>query len=72
MWGKYDASFTVGGAQAYKRDVQVHILEAGHFGLDEKAGEIIALTDDFLTTRTKNKVFARTPILDGRSEPNNV
>jgi pimeloyl-ACP methyl ester carboxylesterase len=56
MWGKYDPSFTVAGAQAYKRDVpgaEVHILEAGHFGLDEKAGEIIALTEDFLTRLTK-------------------
>ena len=56
IWGKYDASFTVAGAQAYKRDVpgaEVHILEAGHFGLDEKAAEIIALTDDFLTRQTK-------------------
>jgi pimeloyl-ACP methyl ester carboxylesterase len=56
IWGKYDASFTVAGAQAYKRDVpgaEVHILEAGHFGLDEKAGEIIALTGDFLTRQTK-------------------
>jgi len=56
IWGKYDASFTVAGAQAYKRDVpgaEVHILEAGHFGLDEKAGEIIALTGDFLARQTK-------------------
>ncbi len=56
VWGKYDASFTVAGAQAYKRDVpgaEVHILEAGHFGLDEKAGEIIALTGDFLARQTK-------------------
>ena len=56
IWGKYDASFTVAGAQAYKRDVpgaEVHILEAGHFGLDEKAAEIIALTGDFLTKQTK-------------------
>ncbi len=56
IWGKYDASFTVAGAQAYKRDVpgaEVHILEAGHFGLGEKAGEIIALTDDFLGRQTK-------------------
>jgi len=56
VWGKYDASFTVAGAQAYKRDVpgaEVHILEAGHFGLDEKAGEIIALTDDFLSRQPK-------------------
>jgi pimeloyl-ACP methyl ester carboxylesterase len=56
MWGKYDPSFTVAGAQAYKRDVpgaEVHILEAGHFALDEKACEVIALTDDFLTRQTK-------------------
>jgi len=56
IWGKYDASFTVAGAQAYQRDVpgaEVHILEAGHFGLDEKAAEIIALTDDFLTRQAK-------------------
>jgi pimeloyl-ACP methyl ester carboxylesterase len=56
IWGKQDASFTVAGAQAYQRDVpgaEVHILEAGHFALDEKAGEIIALTDDFLTRQTK-------------------
>ena len=56
IWGKYDASFTVAGAQAYKRDVpgaEVHILEAGHFGLDEKALEIIALTDGFMTRQTK-------------------
>ena len=49
-------AFTVAGAQAYKRDVpgaEVHILEAGHFALDEKAGEVIALTDDFLTRQTK-------------------
>src|SRR5258708_7099545 len=56
IWGKYDASFTVAGAQAYKGDVpgaEVHILEAGHFGLDEKAAEIITLTDDFLTRQTQ-------------------
>ncbi len=56
IWGKYDASFTFAGAQAYKRDVpsaEVHIVEAGHFGLDEKTDEIIALTDDFLTRQTK-------------------
>jgi pimeloyl-ACP methyl ester carboxylesterase len=56
IWGKYDASFTVAGAQAYQRDVpgaEVHILDAGHFGLDEKAGEIIAFTDDFLARQAK-------------------
>jgi pimeloyl-ACP methyl ester carboxylesterase len=51
MWGKYDASFTVAGAEGYKRDVpdaELHILEAGHFALDEKAAEVIQLTEDFL------------------------
>jgi pimeloyl-ACP methyl ester carboxylesterase len=44
LWGKYDPSFTVVGAWAYKRDVPgcgVVVLDAGHFALDE-ANELIA------------------------------
>jgi pimeloyl-ACP methyl ester carboxylesterase len=51
VWGKYDPSFAIGGAPAYKRDVpaaEVHILDAGHFALDEKADEIAALIRNFL------------------------
>jgi len=51
MWGKYDVSFTLAGAQGYKKDVpdaELHILEAGHFALDEKAAEIIHLTGHFM------------------------
>ena len=51
VWGKYDPSFALGGAAAYKRDVpkaEVHILEAGHFALDEKVDEITSLIRDFL------------------------
>jgi pimeloyl-ACP methyl ester carboxylesterase len=51
IWGKYDASFTVAGAEGYKKDVpdaELHIIEAGHFALDEKAAEVIGLTEDFL------------------------
>jgi pimeloyl-ACP methyl ester carboxylesterase len=51
LWGRYDPSFAVGGAPAYKRDVpkaEVHILDAGHFALDEKLDEIAALMRDFL------------------------
>ncbi len=58
MWGKFDSSFTVAGAQAYQRDVpgaEVHILEAGHFALDEKAGEVISLTDAFMTKQTSKQ-----------------
>jgi len=50
-WGKYDPSFTVAGAHAYQRDVpdaEVHVLEAGHFALEEASDEIAALTLDFV------------------------
>jgi pimeloyl-ACP methyl ester carboxylesterase len=56
LWGKYDPSFTVAGAEAYKRDVpssEVHILDAGHFALDEKADEVVSLTDAFMTRQSK-------------------
>lgn len=51
IWGKYDPSFQVAEAAAYKRDVrsaQVQILDAGHFALDTKADEIAAEIDSFL------------------------
>ncbi|MBR0740797.1 alpha/beta hydrolase [Bradyrhizobium liaoningense] len=51
VWGKYDPSFTVGGAKAYHDDVpdaEVHMLEAGHFALDEATDEIASLVRDFL------------------------
>jgi len=51
LWGRYDRSFTVAGAQAYARDVskaEVHILDAGHFAMDERADEVIRLTEVFL------------------------
>lgn len=50
-WGKYDPSFTVHGAHAYKRDVpdaEVHVLDAGHFALEEASDDIAALTLDFM------------------------
>ncbi|MER8854703.1 MULTISPECIES: alpha/beta fold hydrolase [Mesorhizobium] len=50
-WGRYDPSFTVAGAYAYARDVpgaEIHILDAGHFALDEKLDDIVRLVRDFL------------------------
>lgn len=50
-WGKYDPSFTVAGAHAYRRDVpdaEVHVLEAGHFALEEASDEIATLTLGFV------------------------
>jgi pimeloyl-ACP methyl ester carboxylesterase len=51
VWGQYDPSFTVAGATAYADDVpnaEVHILEAGHFALDEATDEIALLVRNFL------------------------
>jgi pimeloyl-ACP methyl ester carboxylesterase len=50
-WGAFDPSFTVAGARAYAKDVpraEVHVLEAGHFPLDEATDEIAELMRDFL------------------------
>jgi pimeloyl-ACP methyl ester carboxylesterase len=51
VWGRWDPSFALGAAAAYQRDVpeaEVHILDAGHFALDEKVDEIAALMRTFL------------------------
>ncbi|MHB2210386.1 alpha/beta fold hydrolase [Methylobacterium sp. CM6257] len=51
LWGRYDPSFLVPGAEAYLRDVpkaELHILGAGHFALDEATDEVARLTRDFL------------------------
>ena len=51
IWGRYDTSFTVAGAEAYKKDdprAEVHILDAGHFALDLKPKEIIGLIQSFM------------------------
>jgi len=50
-WGRYDPSFAVGGAEAYRRDLpdaEIHVLDAGHFALDEAADEVAALMRGFL------------------------
>ena len=50
--GKYDPSFTVAGAMAYKKDVpecNVVLLDAGHFALDEAIEQIVAEMLSFLS-----------------------
>jgi pimeloyl-ACP methyl ester carboxylesterase len=51
LWGRYDPSFQVEEAEAYRREVpaaEVHILDAGHFALDEQPTAIADLTRGFL------------------------
>jgi len=58
LWGKHDLSFELSEPEAYLRDVpkaEVHILEAGHFALDEATDEIASLVRDFLERLNKSK-----------------
>ena len=51
VWGKYDPSFAVAGATAYRDDVpkaEIHFLDAGHFALDEATDDIALLVRNFL------------------------
>jgi hypothetical protein len=48
-----DPSFAISEPEAYRRDVpevQVHVLDAGHFALDTAANEIATLIRNFLGT----------------------
>jgi pimeloyl-ACP methyl ester carboxylesterase len=50
-WGANDPSFTAPGAEAFKRDLpeaEIHLLDAGHFALDEKTDEVARLILDFM------------------------
>ncbi len=53
--GKYDPSFTV-AVNRISDDVpeaEIHLLEAGHFGLDEATDEIASLVRNFLEALNK-------------------
>lgn len=51
VWGKNDAIFPAAGAHPYKRDLQnleVHLLDTGHFALEEDGATIAELIRNFL------------------------
>lgn len=51
VWGRYDPSFQVAEATAYARDIrkaEIHVLDAGHFALDEQPDAIAARVHDFM------------------------
>ncbi len=50
-WGRHDPSFDAAEAEAYKKDVpgaEVHVLDAGHFALDEAVAEVAELIRSFM------------------------
>jgi pimeloyl-ACP methyl ester carboxylesterase len=51
VWGKNDFIFPPDGAHPYKRDlpnVEFHLLDTGHFALEDKSDEMVPLIRDFL------------------------
>jgi pimeloyl-ACP methyl ester carboxylesterase len=55
VWGKNDQGFIVEGAYAYKRDLpnlEFHLLDTGHFALEEDGAEIANYMRQFLTSVT--------------------
>ncbi|MDB5218879.1 MAG: hypothetical protein JWO86_6806 [Myxococcaceae bacterium] len=51
VWGKNDKIFPVDGAHPYKRDLpnaELHLLDTGHFALEDKADEMVPLIRSFL------------------------
>jgi pimeloyl-ACP methyl ester carboxylesterase len=52
VWGVSDPIFSVDGAHAVGReqaDAEIHLLEAGHFAIDDEPDAIAAHIDRFLT-----------------------
>ena len=57
-WGKNDGIFTVECAELYKRDIpsaELHLLDMGHFALDEKVDRIGSLMHEFLERTINTK-----------------
>jgi pimeloyl-ACP methyl ester carboxylesterase len=51
VWGKNDPFFTVEGAQAYRRDLpdaELHLIETGHFALEDSCDFIAERIREFL------------------------
>jgi pimeloyl-ACP methyl ester carboxylesterase len=51
VWGKRDPAFIAPGAMAYRRDLpkaELHLLDAGHFALEEQPAEIARFIHAFM------------------------
>jgi pimeloyl-ACP methyl ester carboxylesterase len=54
VWGKNDVIFPADGARAYLRDLpdaELHLLDTGHFALEDQGEAIAALIRDFLARK---------------------
>src|SRR5438105_9318205 len=57
-WGKNDGIFTVEGAELLKRDIpsaELHLLDTGHFALEEEVDRIGSLMHEFVDRKINKK-----------------
>jgi pimeloyl-ACP methyl ester carboxylesterase len=57
-WGTNDQIFPAVGARQYLRDLpnaELHLLDTGHFALEDKSAEIAALIRNFLGSRVRSE-----------------
>jgi pimeloyl-ACP methyl ester carboxylesterase len=55
-WGKNDPFFTEAGARAYLQDIpeaELHLLDTGHFALEDQGSEIARLVQEFINRKVK-------------------
>jgi nuclear transport factor 2 (NTF2) superfamily protein/pimeloyl-ACP methyl ester carboxylesterase len=60
VWGKNDPFFTEAGARAFLRDLpkaEMHLLDTGHFALEEESSFIAAKMTDFLLASSNKPPF---------------
>jgi pimeloyl-ACP methyl ester carboxylesterase len=58
VWGRNDKIFPVDGAYPYKRDLRnlgFHLIDTGHFALEDKADEMVPLIRAFLAKTTRRR-----------------
>ncbi len=63
VWGKNDQIFPAAGAEPYKRDLknlEFHLLDTGHFALEEDCEQIASLMNQFLSKVVPSPVSAAT------------
>ena len=59
VWGAHDPIFSPEGGKAFVRDVpdaELHLLDTGHFALEDHGDEIAGLIRAFYTTRVRQTV----------------
>jgi putative NADH-flavin reductase/pimeloyl-ACP methyl ester carboxylesterase len=65
VWGANDPIFLAAGAPPFKGDVpdaEVHLLDTGHFALEDKLGEIVPLIASFLERTWPAAPTSRAPM----------